>query len=119
MRSMRFVLTRVQLIIAAAIAITAIGVTTAASAQTVSGNGTGTNNGFYYSLYSSGGSATMTLGTAGNYAITWSGVSDVISLSLSLSLSLSPPPPPPPPPPPAAAQPLSPASRRAPRTAHG
>ncbi len=78
MRSMRFVLTRVQLIIAAAIAITAIGVTTAASAQTVSGNGTGTNNGFYYSLYSSGGSATMTLGTAGNYAITWSGVSDVV-----------------------------------------
>ncbi|MGB0062825.1 MAG: glycoside hydrolase family 11 protein [Terracidiphilus sp.] len=75
---MRFVLTRVQLIIAAAIAITAIGVTTAASAQTVSGNGTGTNNGFYYSLYSSGGSATMTLGTAGNYAITWSGVSDVV-----------------------------------------
>jgi endo-1,4-beta-xylanase len=50
----------------------------AANAQTVSGNGTGTNNGFYYSLYSSGGSATMTLGTAGNYAITWSGVSDVV-----------------------------------------
>jgi endo-1,4-beta-xylanase len=52
--------------------------TNAASAQTVSGNGTGTNNGFYYSLYSSGGSATMTLGSAGNYAITWSGVSDVV-----------------------------------------
>ena len=50
----------------------------AASAQTVSGNGTGTNNGFYYSLYSSGGSATMTLGSAGNYAINWSGVSDVV-----------------------------------------
>jgi endo-1,4-beta-xylanase len=53
-------------------------VSMAANAQTVSGNGTGTNNGFYYSLYSSGGSATMTLGTAGNYAITWSGVSDVV-----------------------------------------
>lgn len=37
--------------------------TMAANAQTVSGNGTGTNNGFYYSLYSSGGSATMTLGS--------------------------------------------------------
>ncbi len=78
MHSMRFVSSRVQLIFAAVVAIAAIGVTTAASAQTVSGNGTGTNNGFYYSLYSSGGSATMTLGSAGNYAITWSGVSDVV-----------------------------------------
>jgi hypothetical protein len=50
----------------------------AANAQTVQGNGTGTNNGYYYSLYSSGGSATMTLGSAGNYAINWSGVSDVV-----------------------------------------
>ncbi len=78
MCSMRFVSSRVQIIFAAAVAIAAAGVTTTASAQTVNGNGTGTNNGFYYSLYSSGGSATMTLGSAGNYAITWSGVSDVV-----------------------------------------
>jgi len=58
--------------------ITAGCLTMAANAQTVNGNGTGTNNGFAYSLYSSGGSATMTLGSAGNYAITWSGVSDVV-----------------------------------------
>jgi endo-1,4-beta-xylanase len=52
----------------------------AANAQTVSGNGTGTNNGFYYQLYSTGGSATMTLGSAGNYAVNWSsGTSDVVA----------------------------------------
>ena len=53
-----------------------------ANAQTVYNNGTGTNNGFYYSLYSSGGSATMTFPSAGqypgNYAITWSHVNDVV-----------------------------------------
>lgn len=63
-------------------AMTAACVITAANAQTVQGNGTGTNNGYFYSLYSSGGSATMTFPNAsqypGNYAITWSGVSDVV-----------------------------------------
>ncbi len=79
MRSMKLVSSRVQLVSLAAIVAIAAGCTSiAANAQTVSGNGTGTNNGFYYSLYSSGGSATMTLGSAGNYAITWSGVSDVV-----------------------------------------
>jgi len=79
MRSMRFVSARIQMVsFAAIVAIAAGSATVAANAQTVSGNGTGTNNGFYYSLYSSGGSATMTLGSAGNYAITWSGVSDVV-----------------------------------------
>lgn len=77
MRAMRFVSSQVQLAILSAL-IAAGCVTMTANAQTVSGNGTGTNNGFYYSLYSSGGSATMTLGSAGNYAITWSGVSDVV-----------------------------------------
>jgi endo-1,4-beta-xylanase len=77
MRSMRFVLSRIQQVIFCALVAAGCG-TMAANAQTVSGNGTGTSNGYYYSLYSSGGSATMTLGTAGNYAITWSGVSDVV-----------------------------------------
>jgi endo-1,4-beta-xylanase len=56
--------------------------TAAAHAQTVYNNGTGSNSGYYYSLYSSGGSATMTFPGAGqypgNYAITWSGVNDVV-----------------------------------------
>jgi endo-1,4-beta-xylanase len=77
MHSMKFASSPIHLVILSAL-VTASSLTTTSSAQTVSGNGTGTNNGFYYSLYSSGGSATMTLGTAGNYAITWSGVSDVV-----------------------------------------
>jgi endo-1,4-beta-xylanase len=52
-----------------------------ANAQ-VHNNGTGTDHGYFYSLYSSGGSATMTFPEAGqypgNYAITWSGVNDVV-----------------------------------------
>jgi len=51
---------------------------TTAYAQTVSNNGTGTNNGFFYSLFTSSGSSTLTLGSAGNYALTWSGVGDVV-----------------------------------------
>lgn len=55
--------------------------TMAANAQ-VYNNGTGTDHGYFYSLYSSGGSATMTFPEAGqypgNYAITWSGVNDVV-----------------------------------------
>jgi endo-1,4-beta-xylanase len=54
---------------------------TANAQTTVHNNGTGTNNGYYYSLYSSGGSATMTLTDnygGGNYSITWSGVNDVV-----------------------------------------
>jgi endo-1,4-beta-xylanase len=81
MRSMKFVLSRVQL--AALCALVAAGcVTVAASAQSVENNGIGTNSGYYYSLYSTGGSATMTFPDAstypGNFAVTWSGVNDVV-----------------------------------------
>src|SRR5690348_1037152 len=55
--------------------------TITASAQ-VHNNGTGTDHGFFYSLFTSGGSSTMTFPSAGqypgNYAITWSGVNDVV-----------------------------------------
>jgi endo-1,4-beta-xylanase len=39
----------------------------------ISSNQTGTNNGFFYSYWRSGGSSTMTLGSAGNYSVTWNG----------------------------------------------
>jgi endo-1,4-beta-xylanase len=68
-----------QVIVAALVVLGCAAIT--ANAQ-VHNNGTGTDHGYFYSLYSSGGSATMTFpsaGTyAGNYAITWSGVSDVV-----------------------------------------
>src|SRR5690242_2719643 len=53
-----------------------------ADAQTVQNNGRGTNNGFFYSLFTSSGTSTMTFPEnaqfPGNYAITWSGVGDTI-----------------------------------------
>jgi endo-1,4-beta-xylanase len=77
---MKFISSRNKQVILSALI--AAGVTMAANAQTIDNNGTGTNNGYYYSLYSSGGSATMTFPSAGtypgNYAMTWSGVSDVV-----------------------------------------
>jgi endo-1,4-beta-xylanase len=79
MRSLRFVSSRVQRVILAAFVV-AVCVTTTAKAQTVYNNGTGTNQGFYYSLYTSGGSSNMTFSTqyAGNYALSWSNVNDVV-----------------------------------------
>ncbi len=72
---MNFVL---RMILSAIVAVGCVAVT--ANAQTVYNNGTGSNGGYFYSLYSSGGSATMTFSSsyAGNYAISWSGVNDVV-----------------------------------------
>jgi len=81
MHSIKQILSRVQPAIL--VAFLAAGcVTMAANAQTVYNNGTGTNNGYYYSLYSTGGSATMTFPSAsqypGNFQVSWSGVNDVV-----------------------------------------
>jgi endo-1,4-beta-xylanase len=80
MHAVRFVSSRAKKVIL--YALMAGCVTMAANAQTVSNNGTGTNSGFFYSLFTSSGSATMTFPGAsqfpGNYAITWSGVGDVV-----------------------------------------
>ncbi|HKF48415.1 MAG TPA: glycoside hydrolase family 11 protein [Terracidiphilus sp.] len=79
MQSLKFVSSRVQHAILCAFV--AVGCTAAvAGAQTIYNNGRGTNQGFYYMLYTAGGSSTMTFSTqyAGNYAISWSGVNDVV-----------------------------------------
>lgn len=78
MHSMRLVLSQIQQTILCALI--AAGCTMTASAQTVQNNGQGTNQGFFYSLFTSGGSSTMTFSTkfAGNYALSWSGVNDVV-----------------------------------------
>ena len=62
----RFVSPLVQQVTLAALAAAGCA-TTAAHAQTVYNNGTGTNEGYYYSLYTSSGSATMTFPEAGTY----------------------------------------------------
>ena len=73
----------VSVLRAVLVALVVVGcVTVAASAQTIYNNGTGTNNGYYYSLYSSGGAAQMTFPSAsqypGNFQVTWQGVNDVV-----------------------------------------
>src|SRR3954468_9458483 len=44
---------------------------TAVSAQTLTSNSTGTNNGFYYSFWKDSGNASMTLYGAGRYSSQW------------------------------------------------
>jgi len=81
MQFAKLVLSKVKpAIFAALVAAGCLAIT--ANAQTVSNNGTGSNNGFFYSLFTSSGSATLTFPEAskfpGNYAITWSDVGDVV-----------------------------------------
>src|SRR5690348_11519048 len=80
MHSTKFVSTRAARVILAGLVLGCAAV--AADAQTVHNNGQGTNSGFFYSLFTSSGSSTMTFPSAaqflGNYAITWSGVGDVV-----------------------------------------
>ena len=78
MQSLRLASTRL-LKVMLSVVIAAACISIAAHAQ-VYNNGTGYNQGYYYSLYTSGGSSTMTFGTdyAGNYAISWSNVNDVV-----------------------------------------
>ncbi len=53
-------------VVASLVCALAVGVS-GASAQTLTSNSTGTNNGFYYSFWKDSGSASMTLGAAGRY----------------------------------------------------
>jgi endo-1,4-beta-xylanase len=80
MRLTRLVSSRLGKVILSAVIATCVSF--AANAQTVQNNGTGTNNGFFYSLFTSSGSSTMTFPQAskypGNYAISWSHVGDVV-----------------------------------------
>jgi endo-1,4-beta-xylanase len=41
------------------------------------GDGTGSNNGYFWSLWHSTGSDSITLGSGGNYAMSWSDIGDV------------------------------------------
>jgi endo-1,4-beta-xylanase len=53
--------------------------TTAPAGQTITSSRTGTDNGYYYSFWTNGqGSAAMTLGSGGAYAMKWSNVGNFV-----------------------------------------
>jgi endo-1,4-beta-xylanase len=72
---------------------------TARAATQICSNSTGTNDGAYYSMYVSGGSACITLNSGTSYSTTWSGIGDFVggigsnpgstSANISFSNSLS------------------------------
>ena len=72
--------TRIPKIVLSAIIVGCVTMTTTPRAN--ASGGTGTDHGYFWSLYYSGGSASISFpsaGTyAGNYAMTWSGVNDVV-----------------------------------------
>ncbi|WP_136517406.1 MULTISPECIES: glycoside hydrolase family 11 protein [Cellulomonas] len=59
-------------LVAAGLAVAA----TPAAAQTINSNQTGTHNGFFFTYWKDSGNVSMTLGSAGNYSTSWSGINN-------------------------------------------
>ncbi|GLW52153.1 glycoside hydrolase family 11 protein [Kitasatospora phosalacinea] len=67
-------------VIAAACAAVLVIPNVASADTTISSNGTGTNNGYFYSFWSqNSGQASMTLGSGGQYSTTWNNVTNFVA----------------------------------------
>jgi endo-1,4-beta-xylanase len=55
------------------------GVAQRSDAQTITSNQTGTHGGYFYSFWKDCCSVTMTLGSGGNYSVTWSNVGNFVA----------------------------------------
>ncbi len=78
-------LSRARLLIGGALAValavaTAVLPGTARAASSICSSQTGSNNGYYYQMWTAGtGSACITLGSGGNYSTSWSGAGDFVA----------------------------------------
>src|SRR6476619_6797459 len=64
--------------VALAVAVSLSGIAHAEADRTVTSNTTGTHNGFFFSYWKDSGNVTMTLGAAGNYSVSWSGINNTV-----------------------------------------
>lgn len=63
---------------ALAVATLVTGTAHAEANRTITSNSTGNHNGFFYSYWKDSGNVTMTLGAAGNYSVSWSGINNTV-----------------------------------------
>jgi endo-1,4-beta-xylanase len=65
-------------VVLAAGSVTLAGVAHAEADRTVTGNTTGTHNGYFFSYWKDSGNVTMNLGAGGNYSVQWSGINNTV-----------------------------------------
>ncbi|WP_238010542.1 glycoside hydrolase family 11 protein [Dactylosporangium sp. AC04546] len=63
-------------VVAASVALT--GTAHAEADRTITSNGTGTHNGFFYSYWKDNGNVTMTLGAGGSYSVQWNSINNTV-----------------------------------------
>jgi endo-1,4-beta-xylanase len=75
---MRLLIGSACAIFLAAASVTLAGIAYADADRTLTSNGTGFHNGFFYSYWKDSGNVTMTLGAGGQYSVQWSGINNTV-----------------------------------------
>jgi endo-1,4-beta-xylanase len=65
-------------VVLAAASVALAGIAHAEADRTLTSNGTGTHNGYFYSYWKDSGNVTMTLGAGGQYSVQWSGINNTV-----------------------------------------
>src|SRR4051794_2595591 len=63
---------------AVAMAVTAGTLAYAEADRTITSNQTGTHNGYFFSYWKDSGNVNMTLGSGGNYSVSWNGINNTV-----------------------------------------
>jgi endo-1,4-beta-xylanase len=75
---MRLLIGSTCAVVLAAASVALAGIAHAEADRTLTSNGTGTHNGFFYSYWKDSGNVSMTLGANGNYSVQWSGINNTV-----------------------------------------